>query len=125
MSDQTTNGSDDSPPSAATRIDEACERFVSAWRAGQRPRIEEALQSGPTSLSRELLRSLLVLELSCRRRDGEDLAPSEYRARFPEHTHLIDSLFRELILDAGAGKSRKTALSLNALSEQDLRSWAM
>ena len=61
-----------------------------------------------------------MLELSCRRRDGETLAPGEYRARFPEHAQLIDSLFRELILDAGAGKSRTAALSLNALSEQDL-----
>ena len=45
MSEQTANGSGDLPPSAAARIDEACERFVSAWQAGHRPRIEEALES--------------------------------------------------------------------------------
>ena len=56
---------------------------------------------GPTSLSRELLRNLLVLELSCRRRNGESLTPGEYRTRFPEHAQLIDSLFRELIRAPG------------------------
>ena len=112
MSELTVNGSGDLPPSASARIGEACERFVSAWQAGQRPRIEEALEVGPTSLSRELLRSLLVLELSCRRRNGESLTPGEYRTRFPEHAQLIDSLFRELILSTGAGKSWAAALPL-------------
>jgi serine/threonine protein kinase len=120
MSEYTANGSSELPQMSSARIDEVCERFVSAWQAGHRPRIEDALETGPASLSRELLRNLLVLEMICRRRDGETLAPAEYRARFPEHAQLIDSLFRELILDTGAGKSRSTALLLNALSEQDL-----
>ena len=56
----------------------------------------------------------------CRRRDGEILSLGEYQARFPEHAQLIDSLFRELIRNGGAEKSRTGARSLNAISEQDL-----
>jgi len=120
MGEQTTNGSGDLPPTAAARIDEACGRFESAWQSGHRPRIEEALETGPASYSTALLRNLLVLELSCRRRDGEAPAPGEYRARFPEHAQLVDSLFRELILNAGADKSRAAALPLSPVSHQDL-----
>ena len=46
--------------------------------------------------------------------------PGEYRARFPEHAQLIDSLFRELIVNAGADRSSAATLPLNAVSEQDL-----
>ena len=97
MGEQTADGSGDLPPTADARIDEACGHFMSAWQSGHRPRIEEALEIVPASYSMALLRNLLVLELSRRRRDGEAPTPGEYRARFPEHAQLIDSLFRELI----------------------------
>ena len=75
---------------------------------------------GPLLTSSELLRSLLAVELSCRRREGEVLNLDEYRTRFPDHTHLIDSLFRGLIRHGGTEMSRTVALSLNAISERDL-----
>ena len=97
MGEQTTDGSGDLPPTADARIDEACGHFMSAWQSGHRPRIEDALEIGPASDSIALLRNLLVLELSRRRLEGEAPTHGEYRARFPEHARLIDSLFRELI----------------------------
>lgn len=104
----------------AARIDEACGLFESAWQSGHRPRIEEALEIRSASRTKELLRNLLELELSFRRRNGEAPAPDEYRARFPEHAQLIDSLFREPILNDGVGESRTAALPLNAISDQGL-----
>ena len=91
MGEQTTDGSDNLPPTAAARIDDACEHFMSAWQSGQRPRIEDALEAWPASHSMALLRNLLALELSRRRREGEDPTPAEYLARFPQHRQLVDA----------------------------------
>jgi serine/threonine protein kinase len=63
---------------------------------------------------------LLALELSRRRRDGEAPTPGEYRARFPGHAPLVDSLFRALNVNAGAERSCYAPLSVNAASELDL-----
>ena len=120
MGEQTTDGSDNLPPTAAARIDDACDHFMSAWQSGQRPRIEDALEAWPASHSLALLRNLLALELSRRRREGEGPTPAEYLARFPEQGQLIDALFRELIANAGAEMRRTTPLPLDAVSEQDL-----
>ena len=120
MGERTANGSDELPTTAAARIDDACDHFMSAWQSGHRPRIEEALDIWPAPYSTALLRNLLVLELSRRRRNGEAPTAGEYRARFPEHTQLIDSLFRELIVNAGTDKSGTAPLPMSAVSEQDL-----
>ena len=120
MGDRTPDTSADQSPTAAARIDEACGHFMSAWQSGHRPRIEEALEICPPPYPMALLRNLLVLDLSRRRREGEAPSPGEYRARFPEHVQLIDSLFRELIGSTGADTSNTATLRLNAVSEQDL-----
>ena len=70
-------------PTADARIDETCGHFMSEWQSGHRPRIEDALEIGPTSDTIALLRNLLVLELSRRRLEGEAPTPGEYQARFP------------------------------------------
>jgi serine/threonine protein kinase len=83
------------PPSLVERIDEVCDRFDSAWKAGQRPRIEEYL--GDTSQPERsfLLRELLRVELAHRRRGYDTLVPDEYRRRFPDHADLIQAVFDE------------------------------
>ncbi len=120
MGDRTPETSADQSPTAAARIDDACGHYMSAWQSGHRPRIEEALEICPPPYPRALLRNLLVIDLSRRRREGEAPSPGEYRARFPEHVQLIDSLFRELIGSTGAGTSNTATLRLNAVSEEDL-----
>jgi predicted ATPase len=68
----------------AQSVDEACDRFEEAWRAGQRPAIEDYL-TGVTGLARlVLLRELVLSEVSCRRRCGEAPRPEDYRDRFPD-----------------------------------------
>jgi serine/threonine-protein kinase len=73
------------PPALARRVDAACDRFESAWRAGRRPRIEDVLGDFPESARPALLRGLLGLELAYRRLAGEVPDPEQYRLRFPDH----------------------------------------
>ena len=49
-----------SPPTLARRVDEACDRFEAAWKAGRRPRIEDSLAEVPEPGRPALLRELLV-----------------------------------------------------------------
>jgi eukaryotic-like serine/threonine-protein kinase len=120
MGERTADAGGDLPRTEAPRIDDAYSLYMSAWQSGHRPRLEEVLENCPPPLSEALIRNLLVLDLSRRRRDGESPTSGEYRARFPEHAQLIDSLFRGLILNAGTDRSRTTPLAMNAVSEQDL-----
>jgi len=83
------------PLPLARQVEAAYQRFESAWRAGQRPAIEDHLGSLSGPARAVLLPELLELELSYRRRAGEPVRPEEYRQRFPDHAALIESLFRE------------------------------
>src|SRR5262245_16946003 len=77
-------------PSRALRVDEVCDRFEDAWKAGQRPRIEDYLADRPEPERSALLRELVVLDIDYRRRQGEDPRAEEYRQRFP----ALDLAFR-------------------------------
>src|SRR4051812_34123521 len=81
------------PPTMAARIDEACDRFEAAWKAGSRPRLEDYLGEFLAAGQPQLLRELLILELAYRRRDGQRPQPHEYQDRFPTHTALIQAVF--------------------------------
>ena len=74
-------------------VDEACDRFEAAWRAGNRPRIEDFLGDTTDPGYPVLLRYLLAVELDYRGGLGETPESSEYRRRFPGHEGLIDSVF--------------------------------
>jgi WD40 repeat protein/tRNA A-37 threonylcarbamoyl transferase component Bud32 len=90
-------GQDNRPDSTwiALHVDEACDRFEAAWRAGDRPRIEDFL-GGTTDSGRPVLfRHLLAVEFDYRRGLGESPAASEYRHRFPGYEGLIDSVCAE------------------------------
>src|SRR5207248_924363 len=76
------------------RIDEACDRFEAAWRAGgRRPRIEDELAAVAEGERPALFRELLAVELELRRSAGERPEPREYRPRFPEHAATIAGAF--------------------------------
>jgi hypothetical protein len=81
------------PPSLILDIEQACDRFESAWKAGPPPRIEAFMEQVPTPARPELLHELLVVELAYRFRAGERPTPDEYRPRFPEHGTLIATVF--------------------------------
>jgi eukaryotic-like serine/threonine-protein kinase len=76
-------------------VDAACDRFEAAWRAGDRPRIEDFLGGPADSRSPALLRHLLALELDYRGGLGESPESSEYQVRFPGQDGLINSAFAD------------------------------
>ncbi len=62
-------------------IDRICTRFEQAWKAGERPRIEEYLIEGEGRDG--LLVELLALEVFHRRRLGESPTTAEYVTQYP------------------------------------------
>ena len=95
MSDADRVGDDPLPPTLAERVDAACDRFEAAWKAGERPRIEEHLEGAAESERPALLGELLALELAYRRRGGEAPSPEQYRARFADQAGLVDAAFAQ------------------------------
>jgi anti-anti-sigma factor len=91
------------PVSLEKRVDEACDRFEAAWRAGQRPRIEDYLAEAPGPARGLLMRELLALEIELRSGEPEGPAPEEYRRRFPGHDELIEAVFAQVSRDRSAG----------------------
>ena len=76
-----------------TWIDAIATPFDQAWRAGQRPRIEEHLVGITEPRRSHLLAELLRVEVEYRRETGEEPTAGEYEQRFPEHGALIRELF--------------------------------
>jgi eukaryotic-like serine/threonine-protein kinase len=74
-------------------IDETCDRFEAAWRAGERPQLEDHLGAVAGSGRAELLRHLLAVELAYRNRLGEHPQAAAYRSRFPRDDGLIEAAF--------------------------------
>jgi tetratricopeptide (TPR) repeat protein/WD40 repeat protein len=65
------------------RAEQACDGFEAAWKAGQRPRLEDHLAAVPEAERPALLRELVLLEVDYRRLAGEQPGADELLARFP------------------------------------------
>ena len=92
--------------SRAARIDGLCDRFEAVWQAGGRPSIHEFLDDVPDLDRTVLLRELLLVDLACRRCQGERPDPADYIDQFPGQTELVVEAFDQLEatvsqLDAG------------------------
>ena len=77
-------GASELPLTAVLRINAACVLFERAWRAGQRPRIEDVLATAAEEDRPVLLRELIALDIHYRRQAGEEPSPETYRQRLPE-----------------------------------------
>lgn len=55
-------------------------KFERAWRAGERPTIEDYL---PSDADAELLKRLATSEMRLRLEQGQKISCDEYRSRFP------------------------------------------
>jgi eukaryotic-like serine/threonine-protein kinase len=86
-------GGERRPEMTAHRVDEACDRFEAAWRAGRAPRIEEYLESFGEHERMALLRQLVPLEWELRHKGGERPDPEKYRRRFPAEAEQIGTVF--------------------------------
>lgn len=78
-------------------LDECCQRFEDAWRAGDHPSIEDYMSPWADRKfeSASLLRELLLIEWDQRASDGEDIDIAEYCRRFPDHERFILAAARE------------------------------
>jgi serine/threonine-protein kinase len=75
-------------------MEEVCQRFEAAWRAGGRPRIEEYLGAMFEPMRSALLLELLKMELEYRRKQGEQPGEAEYRGRFGmEQASIVAEVF--------------------------------
>src|SRR5262249_21981492 len=90
---------DSLPLSLACHINRVCNRFEAAWRAAQRPRIEDFLADLPEPEQPLLLRELLLLEVHYRQRGGETPRPEDYQDRFS----TLDPTWLAVVLLAPAG----------------------
>jgi len=81
---------DELPFSAADHIDQECDRFEAAWKAGQNPTIESFVVGWSGSDRSALLHELVALEIALRRDRGEQASRQEYAERFPQDRIEID-----------------------------------
>jgi tetratricopeptide (TPR) repeat protein len=83
-------------PAAARHIDQTCDRFEAAWKAGPRPDPADFLDAAGEPERSALLRQLLLLDWDYRRRAGDDPSPTEYHARFPADPTVIEAVERDM-----------------------------
>lgn len=82
----------DSSDNADDRVDEQCDAFERAWRAGQRPNIADFLSSADRVVRSKLFRELLLVELEYRHTSGEQPQQIEYLEQFPEFASQIEAI---------------------------------
>jgi tetratricopeptide (TPR) repeat protein len=120
------------PTRPSERVDELCDRFETAWRAGAARRIEDVLAEVEAADRPALLSELLALERELRRKRGERPAAHDYLYRFPEHAEVVRAVFG-VAPSAGAGPAARAhgdtgrnllfgvlALQNNFISRDDL-----
>jgi serine/threonine-protein kinase len=81
------------PLGIETWIDAIATPFDRAWRAGQRPRIEDCLTGINEPRRARLLEELLRVEREHRLRLSENPTLEEYRRRFPDDAAVVDAIF--------------------------------
>src|SRR5262245_56430779 len=66
-------------------------RFESEWESGKRPRAEDFVAQRPIEERAVLIPRLLAVEISIRRKAGDEPSLEELRARFPECNDMIEN----------------------------------
>lgn len=82
------------------RLDGLRQRFETAWRAGQRPRLDRYLDEVEPADREIVFSDLLGVEIELRQQRGEQPDVVEYQGRFAGHAAQVAAVFREL--QAGA-----------------------
>jgi WD40 repeat protein/predicted Ser/Thr protein kinase len=101
------------PPGLGRRVDEACNRFEAAWRAGETPRLEDFVAGWAGAERAALLRELVPLDADYRRLRGEPWGAADYLARFPDldPSCLGNSLDAPVPMAAATVPPRETLLA--------------
>ncbi len=90
-------------------VDGIADRHETAWRLGQRPRVEDYLGGQPEPGRSVLIHELLIAEIVWRLRLGEKPIRTEYQRRFKDHACLINAAFEVALrtsLESGEFKIR-------------------
>jgi serine/threonine-protein kinase len=103
MTDLSAHSEGREPVSQLRRVDGICRSFERALQAGQRPRIEAALQEAEPADRPALFRELLAVEWAWRCQHGEAPSLEEYLARFPDQQAAISAWYAEQAPAAGPG----------------------
>jgi WD40 repeat protein len=95
------------PLELARRLEQVCDRFEAAWRAGTPPHLEDFLTAADAEERAALLRELVLLDVFHRRRRGEQPGPDHYRHRFPhlDPAWLAGAIRGEDTGGSGAGQT--------------------
>jgi eukaryotic-like serine/threonine-protein kinase len=84
------------------QIEQICDRFEAAWKAGDQPRLELYLGEVAEPLQTILLRQLLPLDWEYRLRLGDHPHASEYEERFPTVAGIVESIRQEIVASTAA-----------------------
>ena len=77
------------PSTVRNELVAACAAFEQAWKAGERPRIEDHVSVLTPAERAVLFQMLLETELELRRKAGDQPKPGDYLERFEDYTELI------------------------------------
>jgi len=94
----------------ARAVDALCDRFEDAWRAGERPDLDEWM-SAAGSVGDAALPELAALDLDYRVRSGDPATAADYFARFPTLTRLPAVAVRLVAAEFRAARARGTEVS--------------
>jgi serine/threonine protein kinase len=100
-------------PQTVKEIEDSCDRFEAAWRAGQQVKLESFVADWSGHHRRALLARLLPIELDGRRRRREHPTLEEYHRRFPNDGPVIAEAFAdtESRLSRALGDPRQVSIS--------------
>src|SRR5438477_9781550 len=73
------------------RVQQICQRFDRAWKAGEAPRLDDFLRQTSEEERKELFGELLRIELARLAESGRPLHAEEYQARFPQYADCVAS----------------------------------
>ncbi len=77
-------------PKVDQLLDQICDAFEQAWRAGSCPRIEKHLEQVEENLRAALLEELIAQEVDLRRAAGDEVTFQEYLDRFPTQRKAVE-----------------------------------
>ena len=112
---QQQSAGDERSLSTDTALDRLADEFEAAWKAGERPIIEDYLARVDSSKCHEVFEELLRLEVELQRCAGQLPVSAEYRQRFPEFCPTIERLLN----DASVSTRRPANISADSVPTTD------
>ena len=119
MSEQT---SSPTPPyrALAYQIDDICDAFENALRAGNAPDITEFLNQVNEEHRSALLRELLLADIAFRQAEGSTATAQDYAPLLPEYRNVIHGIFMEQSITQKQGNNNGLGIPTTEISTANL-----